>query len=628
MKQLKLSFGFLLLALFLSCGRSEKPVYNFHKSAEAIALNHQLARGWNTWNTRSVLSQVLLPQSFAVGLQLQDPVTGAVLKEALIGRRGEDAEMVAPGPHAYDGSYTELTSIWKELEVNVKTAADGDQLAIIITPNGNKGRLIIKPEVIWGMNGKTKITERGFSFDNDSIQANFYVLSSGRTEFTDTLISCDLDGKVVLSTYADKSAAEIEAFVDLAGNKLAERKKSYGSDSALYEAMQTVLAWDVIYEPTRKDVISPVSRIWNCGWGGWVLFDWDTYFASFMYSLDNKGLAYANAIAITREISKAGFIPNFGSGNGKSEDRSQPPVGSYVVWNIYERYHEKWFLEEVFDELLSWNRWWKNNRDVDGYLCWGSDTCTVDMPQWLTSEIGKKQAAMWESGLDNSPMYDDAVFDTVTHKLMLADVGLISMYIWDCRYLAKIADELGQNKVKKELEQRASTYAGKLETLWNDNAGMYLNKDLVTGKFSKKMSPTLFYPLLTGVPTTSQAERMIREHFCNPEEFRGDWIMPSIARNDSAFKDNDYWRGRIWAPMNFLVYCGLKNYDLPDAKKELAEKSKALILKSWLEERHVYENYNAVTGQGSDVDNSDKFYHWGALLAFISLLENEHQSKK
>ena len=154
MKQLKLSFGFLLLALFLSCGRSEKPVYNFHKSAEAIALNHQLARGWNTWNTRSVLSQVLLPQSFAVSLQLQDPVTGAVLKEALIGRRGEGVEMVAPGPHAYDGSYTELTATWKELEVNVKTAADGDNLAIIVTPNRNKGRLIIKPEVIWGMNGK------------------------------------------------------------------------------------------------------------------------------------------------------------------------------------------------------------------------------------------------------------------------------------------------------------------------------------------------------------------------------------------------------------------------------------------------------------------------------------------
>ncbi len=29
-------------------------------------------------------------------------------------------------------------------------------------------------------------------------------------------------------------------------------------------------------------------------------------------------------------------------------------------------------------------------------------------------------------------------------------------------------------------------------------------------------------------------------------------ILPSIARNDVAYKDNVYWRGRIWGPMNFL----------------------------------------------------------------------------
>ena len=75
--------------------------------------------------------------------------------------------------------------------------------------------------------------------------------------------------------------------------------------------------------------------------------------------------------------------------------------------------------------------------------------------------------------------------------------------------------------------------------------------------------------------------------------------------------------------MNFLIYCGLKNYNLPDARADLVEKSKKLIMKSWLEERHVYENYNSITGIGYDVENSDKFYHWGALLAYISLLENE-----
>ena len=99
--------------------------------------------------------------------------------------------------------------------------------------------------------------------------------------------------------------------------------------------------------------------------------------------------------------------------------------------------------------------------------------------------------------------------------------------------------------------------------------------------------------------------------------------MLSTTRDNGAFKDNTYWRGRIWAPMNMLVYLGIKNYDLPKARKDITEKSANLILKSWLEERHIYENYNSVTGVGADVANSDKFYHWGALLAYISLLEHQ-----
>ena len=32
------------------------------------ALQKRLAQGWNTWNTRSVLSHVLLPEGFALNL--------------------------------------------------------------------------------------------------------------------------------------------------------------------------------------------------------------------------------------------------------------------------------------------------------------------------------------------------------------------------------------------------------------------------------------------------------------------------------------------------------------------------------------------------------------------------------
>ncbi len=63
---------------------------------------------------------------------------------------------------------------------------------------------------------------------------------------------------------------------------------------------------------------------------------------------------------------------------------------------------------------------------------------------------------------------------------------------------------------------------------------------------------------------------MIEKHLLNPEEFAGEWVIPSIARNDPAFKDQDYWRGRIWGPMNYLVYLGLDQYDDAEARREFA----------------------------------------------------------
>jgi len=74
--------------------------------------------------------------------------------------------------------------------------------------------------------------------------------------------------------------------------------------------------------------------------------------------------------------------------------------------------------------------------------------------------------------------------------------------------------------------------------------------------------------------------------------------------------------------MNFLVYLGLRNYDLPEARADLATRSARLLMKSWQSDHAVYENYNANTGAGNDVRSSDAYYHWGALLGVIQLLEH------
>jgi glycogen debranching enzyme len=103
-------------------------------------------------------------------------------------------------------------------------------------------------------------------------------------------------------------------------------------------------------------------------------------------------------------------------------------------------------------------------------------------------------------------------------------------------------------------------------------------------------------------------------------------MMPSIARNDPAYPEQDYWRGRIWAPMNYLAYLALRRHrsenDAAEACKVLAEKSKNLLLQEWTLHGHVHENYDGDSGMGCGVRNSDKFYHWGALLALIALLED------
>ena len=73
--------------------------------------------------------------------------------------------------------------------------------------------------------------------------------------------------------------------------------------------------------------------------------------------------------------------------------------------------------------------------------------------------------------------------------------------------------------------------------------------------------------------------------------------------------------------MNFLAYMAMRRHGLTGACADLARKSRRLMMAEWREHGHIHENYNSETGSGCDVANSDKFYHWGALLAVIAMVE-------
>jgi putative isomerase len=603
------------------------------RTAEYRDLQQRLASGWNTWYNNSVMTHALLPEGFAVTLSLMSGPVNVQHEYFKVSKAAKRPEVVVPGLRSDDGSYTSLVCTLGETTISVQTASENGDLFVLITPELSqhppRHHLLVEASLLWNRQGSV-------GWDGSHLVGSFRERSitvfaleppvpDAYAPGTAPHFVFALTGPIHLQTGAPRTAADIDRIIGGKRQEQIDRAHNYGALSDAFTAMQTILSWNAIYDAGNNRVISPVSRWWNAGWGGFVLFDWDTYFASYMYSLFNKDLAYANAIEITRSITPDGFIPNYSAPAGTvSWDRSQPPIGSFVINEIYKRYRERWFLEETYDELLSWNRWWPKHRTIDGYLAWGSDP----VPDSLNSiEKHNAQAAKFESGLDNSPMYDGDPFNPSTNTLELADVGLMSFYIMDCNALAEISEVLGRKAEAAELRARGKAYAAKLAGLWDEKEGIYLNRHTDTGESSLRLSPTNFYPMIAKVCSPAQAARMMKEHYFNPREFFGEYVLPSIARSDSAFGDNNYWRGRIWAPMNFLVYLGMRNYDVPGARADLVKRSYALLMKSWKENGSVYENYNAVTGQGDDVGNADSFYHWGALLAFMSFIDQGYLQK-
>jgi putative isomerase len=626
----------LLISVAGAVPLAASPGQRVLRTPEYRELQKRLVRGWNTWNTTSVLSHVHLPEGFAITLGLKSSGAGPHYQREFYPANEtlHRPEKIRLGPHADDGSYTELVLEWQSGGwardtpnlFLVQSATEGDDVFVLVTVKQRAklrpAHLYVEAGFLWNRPGT--VTRTGDVLRAEGGGRVFEVRQTARDVHdpfgtTNTpYLAAALDGALAVYTGGPKKLEEVEAIVARRKAVHAARLARWGADAEIFAAMQTVLAWNVVYDPENDRAISPVSRLWNANWGGYVLFDWDTYFAAFMYSLYDEDLAFANAVEVSKGWTRRGFVPNFASAYGlKSEDRSQPPVGSLMALEIYRRHPRSWFLEEVYDELLAWNRWWPRARECGGALCWGSDP----QVQTLDGTMHTWQAALYESGLDNSPMYDGVPFDPETSLLEQQDVGLTALYVADGDALAEIAEILGRPADAAELRARSARYGAALRGLWDEKAGIYLNRRTDTGEASPQLSPTCFYPLVAKAATPEQARRMLEEHYFNPAEFHGEWVIPSIARNVAGFEEQAYWRGRIWGPMNFLVYLGLRRYGLPDARADLARRSRALLLKSWRSEGAIYENYNALTGAGNDVTSSDAFYHWGALLGAIALLE-------
>jgi putative isomerase len=287
--------------------------------------------------------------------------------------------------------------------------------------------------------------------------------------------------------------------------------------------------------------------------------EWDTVLASLLAGLDNKDIAYSNFFQVIKAKTGAGFVPGLATGGYKTHDRSKPALGAKVMLELFRKYNDTWAVEVVFNDLLDWNNWIHSRRVLQpaGLIALGTHEEIFGKRQLSKNRSGANfsddsdlQKAKFESGMDNSPMYDHTVMDEDSHLMQLYDVGMSSLFAQEAYSLAELADAIGRGpELSQRLRLRGDAMRDKIRSeLWDPYQQIFANR-YPNGTFSNRISPTSFYPLLVGAADPAQAEIMVHQWLLNASRFcispTGDFAgndpngcyygLPSISADDPAY---------------------------------------------------------------------------------------------
>ena len=414
-------------------------------------------------------------------------------------------------------------------------------------------------------------------------------------------------------SYAAAVADRADLAIEKARAALA-RKAAPAADQtdSFLAAVRDIVGWNTIWDETNNRPYTAVTRIWNLG--KFAVWYNDQTYAALLSGLFDMDIARENLAAAFAGVTPQGNVACIVTSNDAWVDRTQPPLGSLVLWDLYQRSGERSIVEASYDVVARAHRWWWDNRDPDRRGMISCGTSDVGESLYKGTAFGARN----ETGMDNSATHDEAVYDPNTRSLSTFDLGLNCVVALDAEMLAKLAAVLGKTVEVEEFEAIAAGLRQRIsEELWDDKRRIFANRQR-SGAFVKSLSPTSFYPLLCGAASDEQA-RHLMVHLQDDSLFAGEFGLPNATRNDPAYAENVYWRGRIWPNVNYLVWLGLKRYGLEPQAQRLRAQSQELFLKSWEGKRIAAENYNSRTGEAMDQGDTDPFYIWAGLLPLMAM---------
>jgi len=298
---------------------------------------------------------------------------------------------------------------------------------------------------------------------------------------------------------------------------------------------------------------------------------WDSVFHSFAFATYNQEMAKNCIRSILSKQRADGFVPAMMNPRGRTE-MTQPQVISWGAWVVYQKSKDKKFLEEIVDKLESYLTWDMKNRDENsnGLLEWFTE------PQYLENKSG-------ESGQDNSPRFDvDERADAMDFSAFQAN---------DAVYLSKIYTELGNTTKANEwlkVYERIKSQINKL--LWDEVDGVYYDRLIESGRLTKVLTPACFIPMMVGIPTKEQAEKMVKK-LTDPELLWTPFPIATVSKTHPLYS-SDFWRGGVWLNMNYMIMKGLRNYGYDDYANEIKQKTLEVVNKWYKKTGSIFEFYD------------------------------------
>jgi len=322
----------------------------------------------------------------------------------------------------------------------------------------------------------------------------------------------------------------------------------------------------------------------------------------------------------------------------------QPPVHATAVWQVYRNALDieraEAFLRELLPRLAAWHEYLYRERTRDG-------EGLVEL--WHP----------WESGIDNSPLWDEALaritppddeipeykrvdtevvdssqrptnaeYDRYAYLVKcyreraydqariraecpfaIQDVLFNAILVRAGQDLASIARVVGEDP--EPYERAAETTRSSLDSkLWSEADGMYLDYDLRADAPIRARTWGGLAPLYCGV-VPDRADRLLGTVRRFAVDLDGGWAVASVSEDDPSFDPARYWRGPVWPMISWVIYLGLRRHGFDDEADQLRSTQLDLARSGGF-----WEHYNATTGEGQGTEHLS----WTAAIVLDLLL--------